>query len=283
MTEATYPARHQLIEFLETHKEEIENEWAETPVFASRDRETAKEEAAALLTGLQRVVQDGAEEDSSAEGFTTARAVLGTLAARSAGGPSGSTLPDVSVLKEPVLRLWKQQDLSDDVTHYGAMVLATAISTLRNVLLEMELSLGADTILAQQEQLAELSTPVVKIWEGVLAIPLIGTLDSMRSQTATESLLEEIAKQQAKVAILDITGVIAVDTLVAQHLLKTAMAARLMGAECVISGIRPQIAQTMVQLGISLGEVVTRSSFADAFAYALRKLGFEVVHAGEVR
>ena len=280
MTEATYPARPAL-EFLETTRRRSKTSGRRLP-FSLRGTGDGEEEAAALLTGLQRVVRTAPRRTRRRDG-SRRPAPLGTLAARSAGGPSGSTLPDVSVLKEPVLRLWKQQDLSDDVTHYGAMVLVPAISTLRNVLLEMELSLGADTILAQQEQLAELSTPVVKIWEGVLAIPLIGTLDSMRSQTATESLLEEIAKQQAKVAILDITGVTAVDTLVAQHLLKTAMAARLMGAECVISGIRPQIAQTMVQLGISLGEVVTRSSFADAFAYALRKLGFEVVHAGEVR
>jgi rsbT co-antagonist protein RsbR len=144
-------------------------------------------------------------------------------------------------------------------------------------------SAGADTILAQQEQLAELSTPVVKLWEGILAIPLIGTLDSMRSQAATESLLDQIVKQQAKVAILDITGVTAVDTLVAQHLLKTAMAARLMGAECIISGIRPQIAQTMVQLGIDLGEVATRATLADAFAYALRTTGYRVEQRSEVK
>ncbi|WP_298182097.1 STAS domain-containing protein [Saccharomonospora sp.] len=281
--DTTSPDRARLVEFLETHQDEIERAWAETPVFASRNQDAAREEAAALLAGLQEVVRDSAEEDSLAEGFSTARTVLGTLAARSAGGPSGSNLPDVSALKEPLLRLWAEQDVSREVAHYGAMVLSTALSTLRNVLLEMELSAGADTILAQQEQLAELSTPVVKMWDGILAIPLIGTLDSMRSQAATESLLEEIAKQQAKVAILDITGVTAVDTLVAQHLLKTAMAARLMGAECIISGIRPQIAQTMVQLGIDLGEVATRSSLADAFAYSLRRIGYSVVRTDESR
>lgn len=274
--ETTHAVRARLTEFLDTHREEIEREWAATRVFTSRNPSDALEEAAALLSGVRQVVETGAEEDPSAEGFTTVRTVLGSLASRSAGGPSGSKRPDVTLLKEPVLRLWEQQDVPREFASSGAITLSTVLNTLRIALLEIELSAGADTILAQQEQLAELSTPVVKLWDGILAIPLIGTLDSMRSQAATESLLEQIVKQQARVAILDITGVTAVDTLVAQHLLKTAMAARLMGAECIISGIRPQIAQTMVQLGINLGEVATRATLADAFAYSLRSIGMSI-------
>ncbi len=284
MTDETpHPVRIRVLQFLEDRKEDIQREWVATPLFSSRNRADSVEEVAALLSGMKEVIHAGSEEDPSADGFAMVRTVLGSLAARSAGGPSGSNRPDVTMLKQPLLRLWEQQDVSGNDAYYGALILSTALSTLRVALLEIELSAGADTILAQQEQLAELSTPVVKLWEGILAIPLIGTLDSMRSQAATESLLEQIVKQQARVAILDITGVTAVDTLVAQHLLKTAMAARLMGAECIISGIRPQIAQTMVQLGIDLGEVATRATLADAFAYALRTLGFLVARTDEVK
>ena len=122
----------------------------------------------------------------------------------------------------------------------------------------------------QQEELIELSTPVVKLWDGILAVPLIGTLDSARTQVVMESLLQQIVETGSAVAIIDITGVPTVDTLVAQHLLKTVAAARLMGADCIISGIRPQIAQTIVHLGVDLN-VISKATLADAFALALRR------------
>jgi rsbT co-antagonist protein RsbR len=124
-------------------------------------------------------------------------------------------------------------------------------------------------ITRQQQEMLELSTPVVKLWEGILALPLIGTLDSARTQIVMESLLQAIVDTGSGIAIIDITGVPSVDTLVAQHLLKTVSAARLMGAQCIISGIRPQIAQTMVHLGVAFGDVVTKASLADALSYAL--------------
>src|SRR6185295_3221290 len=133
-----------------------------------------------------------------------------------------------------------------------------------------------DVIARQQNELLELSTPVVRLWEGVLGLPLIGTLDSQRTQVVMESLLEEIVRTGAGIAIIDITGVGTVDTLVAQHLLKTVAAARLMGADCIISGIRPQIAQTIVHLGVELGDVVTKATLADAFAIALTRRGLAV-------
>lgn len=133
-----------------------------------------------------------------------------------------------------------------------------------------------EVIVRQQQEIAELSTPVVKLWQGVLALPLIGTLDSSRTQVVMENLLESIVRYEADIAIIDITGVPTVDTLVAQHLLKTVAAARLMGADCIISGIRPQIAQTMVHLGVELN-VVSKATLADAFALALRRLGRSVV------
>lgn len=125
----------------------------------------------------------------------------------------------------------------------------------------------------QQEELLELSTPVVKLWDGVLALPLIGTLDSQRSQTVMESLLQRIVDTGSEIAIIDITGVPTVDTLVAQHLLKTVTAIRLMGADCIISGIRPQIAQTIVHLGLDLGTLTTKANLADALKLALSRMG----------
>lgn len=132
-------------------------------------------------------------------------------------------------------------------------------------------------IMRQQQELLELSTPVVQLWQNVLALPLIGTLDSSRTQVVMESLLQKIVDTGALIAIIDITGVPTVDTLVAQHLLKTIAAARLMGADCIISGIRPQIAQTIVHLGVNLDDVITKATLADAFVVALQRTGSAVV------
>jgi rsbT co-antagonist protein RsbR len=133
-----------------------------------------------------------------------------------------------------------------------------------------------DVVIRQQQELLELSTPVVELWEGILALPLIGTLDSARTQIVMETLLEEIVAKGAEIAIIDITGVPTVDTLVAQHLIKTVSAARLMGADCIISGIRPQIAQTIVHLGLEL-DVIFKATMAAAFALALRRTGKTIV------
>lgn len=140
-----------------------------------------------------------------------------------------------------------------------------------------------EVIARQQREIAELSTPVVKLWDGVLALPLIGTLDSERTQVVMESLLQSLIDHNAEIAIIDITGVPTVDTLVAQHLLKTVAAARLMGADCIISGIRPQIAQTIVHLGVDLNSVTTKATLADAFAVALKRTGLTVTRADAAR
>ena len=133
-----------------------------------------------------------------------------------------------------------------------------------------------EVIIRQQEEMMELSTPVVKLWEGILALPIIGTLDSARTQVVMESLLQKIVETGSEVAIIDITGVPTVDTLTAQHLLKTVTAARLMGADCIISGIRPQIAQTIVYLGVDLADVITKATLADALALALKRTGITI-------
>jgi rsbT co-antagonist protein RsbR len=136
-------------------------------------------------------------------------------------------------------------------------------------------------IIRQQQDLMELSTPVVTLWEGILALPVIGTLDSARTQVVMESLLQRIVETGAAIAIIDITGVPTVDTVTAQHLLKTVAAARLMGADCIISGIRPQIAQTIVHLGVNLGEVTTKATLADAFLVALKRTGATISKAAD--
>lgn len=157
--------------------------------------------------------------------------------------------------------------------------LDTATRLLDNLALfttEVYQATREEVIIRQQQDMVELSTPVVKLWEGILALPVIGTLDSARTQVVMESLLQRIVETGADIAILDITGVPTVDTLVAQHLLKTVAAARLMGADCIISGIRPQIAQTIVHLGVDLSAVITKATMADAFAVALQRRGLSI-------
>ena len=136
-----------------------------------------------------------------------------------------------------------------------------------------------DVVVRQQQELLELSTPVVQLWQGILALPVIGTLDSARTQIVMQNLLQKIVDTGSAIAIIDITGVPVVDTLVAQHLLKTVAAARLMGADCIISGIRPQIAQTIVHLGVELGDIITKATLADAFAVAIQRTGLAVMPA----
>ena len=141
---------------------------------------------------------------------------------------------------------------------------------------EIFLKAREEVIERQQQEMLELSTPVVKLWQGILALPMIGTLDSARTQIVMETLLQEIMETGSEFAILDITGVPTVDTLVAQHLLKTVAAARLMGTECIISGIRPQIAQTIVHLGVDLQDILTKATLADAFKVALQRQGLTI-------
>ena len=185
-------------------------------------------------------------------------------------------------LKQPLFaRL--SQELADDLAALpDAMWEVNALLDGLALLTTEEYQRGREAVIQQQQRdLIELSTPVVKLWEGVLAVPLIGTLDSERTQVVMESLLERIVETNSTMAIIDITGVPTVDTLVAQHLLKTVAAARLMGADCIISGIRPQIAQTIVHLGLTLSEVTTKATMADAIAVALARGGLQISALGQ--
>jgi rsbT co-antagonist protein RsbR len=180
-------------------------------------------------------------------------------------------------LKEPLFNVLRRE-FSGNADHLAEATLAASLLLDRLGLYTFEAyqRTREEIIGRQRQELLELSTPVVELWKGILALPLIGTLDSVRTQIVMESLLERIVQAEAEIAIIDITGVPTVDTLVAQHLIKTVSAARLMGADCIISGIRPQIAQTMVHLGVELN-VVSKATIADALALALRRMGRAIV------
>jgi rsbT co-antagonist protein RsbR len=183
-------------------------------------------------------------------------------------------------VKKPLFSLLRDH-VGDDANTLATELWVTSelIDSLGLYTTEIYLKTREEIIRRQQEEMLELSTPVVKLWDGILALPVIGTLDSARTQIVMETLLENIVKTNSKVAIIDITGVPTVDTVVAQHLLKTVTAARLMGADCIISGVRPQIAQTIVHLGINLLDVTTKATLSDAFALALRRTGLSLEHS----
>jgi rsbT co-antagonist protein RsbR len=183
-----------------------------------------------------------------------------------------ATATFVFSLKQPIFARLRAA-LESDARALGAemWLASTLLDRLGLLTVEMHLKTREEVIQRQQREMMELSTPVVQLWENILALPLIGTLDSERTQVVMESLLQRIVDTGAQIAIIDITGVPTVDTLVAQHLLKTVAAARLMGADCIISGIRPQIAQTIVHLGVNLSDVTTKASLADAFSIALKR------------
>lgn len=182
-------------------------------------------------------------------------------------------------LKEAAMELL--EELQDLAAYRDYAALSRRVDDLGLFMLEVYAATRESVIAEQAETLLELSTPVVKIWDGVVAVPLVGTLDSARTQVVMESLLQALVETGSEHAIIDITGVGAVDTQVAQHLLKTVQAARLLGADCIISGIRPQIAQTLVGLGIDFGDISTKSSLADALLLALRASGLDIVARSE--
>jgi rsbT co-antagonist protein RsbR len=189
----------------------------------------------------------------------------------------------VFALKKPLIdRLSKSAEDADHLSE-EFWKLTQVLDKLGLVSVSEHQKIRQQIIERQQQELLDLTTPVVKLWDSIVALPLIGTLDSERTQVVMESLLDSIVENEAAIAIIDITGVPTVDTLVAQHLLKTVAAARLMGAECIISGIRPQIAQTIVHLGVDLGDVVTKATLAEALKIALSRVGLTVGKLGSVK
>ena len=275
--------RTRLPEIMARHQKEILEDWlrrqgealgGRRDVFSPQD---LAHQSSALLEAVGKAA--AVDLDTTGPAWLHVRETLADISTQCArqGLSPVQTATFVFSLKQPLfarLRTELGQDvqaLADETWVATALLDALGLYTT-----EVYQKGREQVIVRQQSELLELSTPVVKLWEGVLALPLVGTLDSSRAQVVMESLLQEIVDSNASVAIIDITGVPTVDTLVAQHLLKTIAAARLMGADCIISGIRPQIAQTIVHLGVDLGDVLTKASLADALTVALRRTGFVV-------
>ena len=274
---------------IKSHEKEILGEWVKEQLASITLRgdllkeSDLREQSRAFLTALQAATQKGGSEKLDGAVWDDVKHMLSELSrARSHAGFSPTeTATFVFSLKQPLFARMRTElkgnadAIADETWNATVMLDKLGLYTM-----EMFQKSRESVIERQQGELLELSTPVVELWDDVLALPLVGTLDSHRTQIVMESLLQKIVETGASIAIIDITGVPTVDTLVAQHLLKTVAATRLMGADCIISGIRPQIAQTIVHLGVNLGEVTTKATLADAFLVALKRTGASILKGG---
>lgn len=278
------PPKSRIAEVLQTQADPLLRDWISEQLKTGR-REIMKEselreQCGEFLRLLTATFQNfDTERTDSAETNELKQMLANISRSRTKQGFSATeTATFVFSFKSPLfarLRMAHGQDaagLAEDV--WKATLLLDKLGMWTS---EVHMKSREDVILGQQQDMLELSTPVVTLWDGILALPVIGTLDSARSQTVMEALLTKIVETSSTIAIIDITGVPTVDTLTAQHLLKTVTAARLMGADCIISGIRPQIAQTIVHLGVDLNAVITKASLAGAFALALERRKLTVV------
>ena len=243
------------------------------------DRAEMEEQARTFVRLLGQAMAQDATGEIEGPAWAKMRDMLTSLSAARArhGSTPSETATFIFSFKEPLFARLREEYRSDgEGLTRESWTASQLLDKLGLFTTETFHRTREDIIARQQHELLELSTPVVALWEGILAVPLIGTLDSERTQVVMESLLQRIVDTGASIAIIDITGVPTVDTLVAQHLLKTVTAARLMGADCIISGIRPQIAQTIVHLGVDLGGVATKATLADAFVLAMGRVGATV-------
>jgi len=270
-------------QLLRKHERDVLQQWLSYQISATTMRadlvkeSDLREQSRRFLQLFIDLVQQN-DDDQNTESWKSVKNLLADLSqSRAAQGFSPSeTATFVFSLKQPMFDMLRR-GLSDVEELVREMWLTNALlDKLGLYTVEVYLQSRESIISRQQQELMELSTPVVQLWDNVVALPLIGTLDSERTQVVMENLLEKVVETGASIAIIDITGVPTVDTLVAQHLLKTVAAARLMGADCIISGIRPQIAQTIVHLGINLADIITKATLADAFAIALQRTGAKV-------
>ena len=282
---STTPA-NRLADMVSRYEEDLLGEWVHEQRLSRSirtdliDDSDLERESRELLRLLRGALADGATEDFKATAWEPVRDYLSNLSRSRAevGFSPSETATFVFSLKRPLFTRLAQESNDDAGSLVELVWEASALLDRLGLFTTEEHQRGREAVIRrQQRDLIELSTPVVKLWDGVVAVPLIGTLDSERTQVVMESLLERIVETNSTMAIIDITGVPTVDTLVAQHLLKTVAAARLMGADCVISGIRPQIAQTIVHLGLTLSEVTTKATMADAISLALERGGLRIV------
>ncbi|HTW01129.1 MAG TPA: STAS domain-containing protein [Streptosporangiaceae bacterium] len=262
----------QMAEFLRANEAKLLDRWYEIVFSTVRGRSAADDLRAELadLYGLIVRVMSGTDESAFGE-LRAALAELSRSRARSGFSPS-ETAVAVFGLKDAVYEV--VADAAEMVHEY--LTFARMIDDLGLSTFEAYAAAREEIITQQAEAMLELSTPVVRLWDGIIAVPLVGTLDSARTQLVMEKMLDALVTTEARHAVIDITGVPTVDTEVAQHLLKTVMAARLLGAQCTICGIRPQIAHTIVSLGIEFGDITTKATLADALAHALHGAGLKV-------
>jgi rsbT co-antagonist protein RsbR len=278
-----------LPQVLQKHEHDLVSEWARDLVAgAGRTKSLMKEaelreQCREFLSEFIKGAQSGRFDSTSDPAWSGVRDVLTNITrTRTEQGFTPSEIGTfIFSFKKPLFTRLRKE-LGKDVETLGEEIQTASELLDRWGMFTTEVYQKAreGVISRQQQELLELSTPVVKLWDGVLALPLIGTLDSARTQVVMESLLQRIVETGSSMAIIDITGVPTVDTLVAQHLLKAVTAARLMGADCIISGIRPQIAQTIVHLGVALGDVTTKANLSDAFMLALQRRGYKVIAGG---
>jgi len=277
-----------VLQILEQHEQQIIDQWLREAGAASTritdaGRRSMRGEAEEILRALRDALKAGAEPEAFQQpAWAPLRQVLESLSrSRAAQGQSaGDTSVFVLAFKRPVFGIL-QRELSGQVDRLmgNVWMLSVMVDRMAQWTVTTYQQTREEIIKRQQQDLLELSTPVIKLFEGVLAVPMIGTLDSSRTQIVMETLLQRIVETGSRLAIIDITGVPTVDTLVAQHLLKTVSAIRLMGAECIISGIRPQIAQTIVHLGIDLQGIASKANLADALQLAMEQQGYTVKRA----
>jgi len=262
-----------MADYLREHHDKVLDRWTELVVAGIRGRTSAQEVKGELGDLYSLIVRVLAEADDHAVGELRASLYeLSRTRARGGYTPSETAL-SVFTLKDAVYEL--VADTADLVPEY--LTFSRMIDDLGLRTFEAYSEAREQIIADQATAMMELSTPVVRLWDGIIAVPLVGTLDSARTQLVMEKLLDTLVTTGADHAVIDITGVPTVDTEVAQHLLKTVSAARLLGADCIISGIRPQVAQTIVSLGIEFGDIATKASLADALGLALRQAGLKVV------
>jgi rsbT co-antagonist protein RsbR len=270
-----------LSELLATHEAKLLTSWLRIQVNGGSLRsgqikeDELKEQSRRFLREFVQAMKSGNHDDIQGAEWNSPRELLGELSRARAlqGYTPTETATFIFSIKEPVFTLLREHSNGDARQFADQTWTATKILDKLGLFTAEVYQHNRDAIIKRQSQeLLELSTPVVQLWDRILALPLIGTLDSERTQSVMENLLNQIVTSRAEIAIIDITGVPTVDTLVAQHLIKTVSAARLMGADCIISGIRPQIAQTIVHLGLQL-DVVSKATMADAFALALKRTG----------
>ncbi|MFJ4675415.1 MULTISPECIES: STAS domain-containing protein [unclassified Kitasatospora] len=272
-------ASERLVELL-TRDDAVQEQWV-SAVAASLGGRISRAELERELTDLyQALVQALGKSglDWQDEAYSEVRALLVELSRSRARYGFTPTETAVTVFAGKDVLEPSTASTAEDITAY--LQLTRLLDALGLFTIEAYARTREEIISAQAEQLLELSTPVVKLWENVVAVPLVGTLDSARTQVVMEKLLQSLVDSGSEHAIIDITGVPAVDTEVAQHLLKTVVAARLMGAECTISGIRPQIAQTLVALGVQFGDIVTKATLQDALRHVLQLSGAQAPSGG---